>query len=121
LLSNAEKRAVRNSEPEIVPRISDLHALVASTSGKIEVEYMGEDKGGDELIDRLFNRAVLKVWDHYLKIDDLKGIVTYFAEGGGVAVSDMMPAEEYLEGLRAMPDLQKPMAIFGGVESPAFI
>src|SRR5207237_957506 len=36
VLSNAEKRAVRNGESEIVPRLSDLHALHASTAGKIE-------------------------------------------------------------------------------------
>ncbi len=41
VLSNAEKRAVRLGEKEIVPRVSDLHALFASTAGKIELEYMG--------------------------------------------------------------------------------
>src|SRR5260221_724368 len=34
LISNAEKRALRCKENAIVPRISDLHALLASTSGK---------------------------------------------------------------------------------------
>src|SRR2546423_6999854 len=60
IISNAEKRAVRLGESEIVPRVSDLHALVASTAGKIELEYAGEDKKGEDLIDRLLNRAVLK-------------------------------------------------------------
>src|SRR5208282_3939347 len=35
-ISNAEKRAIRNGENEIVPRLSDLHSLYASTAGKIE-------------------------------------------------------------------------------------
>jgi magnesium chelatase subunit I len=121
LISNAEKRAVRNQEPEIVPRISDLHALMASTSGKIEVEYLGEDKGSEDLFERLLNRAVLKVFDRWCKVDELKGVTAYFQEGGGVEVSDAMPAEEYLEGLRAIPDLQKAIRVFGGVESPAYI
>src|SRR5882757_7909608 len=72
VISNAEKRAVRNGENEIVPRISDLHSLCASTAGKIELEYVGEDKKEDDLIERLVNRAVLKVFDRYLKLDDLK-------------------------------------------------
>ena len=63
VISNAEKRAVVNGENEIVPRISDLHSLYASTAGKIELEYVGEDKKEDDLIERLINRAVLKVFD----------------------------------------------------------
>jgi magnesium chelatase subunit I len=34
LLSNAEKRAVRNAEREVVPRLSDLHSILASTAGR---------------------------------------------------------------------------------------
>ena len=49
LISNAEKRSLRCKENEIVPRISDMHAILASTSGKIEMEYVGEDKKEDEL------------------------------------------------------------------------
>jgi magnesium chelatase subunit I len=44
VIANAEKRAVRCSEREIVPRITDLHAVLASTAGKIELEDAGEEK-----------------------------------------------------------------------------
>ena len=67
-----------NGDNEIVPRISDLHSLYASTAGKIELEYVGEDKKEDDLIERLINRAVLKVFDRYLKLDDLKQVSSYF-------------------------------------------
>jgi len=121
LISNAEKRSVRLGESEIVPRVSDLHALVASTAGKIELEYAGEEKKGEELIDRLLNRAVLKVFDKWLKVDDLKGVTDYFDGGGGVEVSDMTPANEYLDGLPAIPGLREGIRRLGGVESPGFI
>jgi len=121
VISNAEKRAIRLGESEIVPRISDLHALVASTAGKIELEYAGEEKKGDDLIDRLLNRAVLKVFDKCLKLDDLKDVVAYFEKGWGVEVADMMRAEEYLDGVRAIPALHDAIRVLGGVESPAFI
>ena len=62
LTSNAEKRALRTGEREIVPRLTDLHAVLASTAGKIELEYAGEDKKAEDLIDRLIGRAVLAVW-----------------------------------------------------------
>src|SRR5208283_2989344 len=59
LISNAEKRAVRNGDTEVVPRLSDLHSVYASTAGKIEMEYAGEEKKEEDLIERLINRAVL--------------------------------------------------------------
>jgi magnesium chelatase subunit I len=121
LISNAEKRAVRLGENEIVPRMSDLHALVASTVGKIELEYGGEEKKGDELIDRLVNRAMLKVFDKRIKVEDLNEVIQYFEQGWGVEVSDMMPAEEYLDGIRAIPGLGDGIRAFAGVESPGFL
>ena len=42
LLSSALKRAIRLGEKEAVPRMSDLGAVVASTTGKIELEAVGE-------------------------------------------------------------------------------
>jgi magnesium chelatase subunit I len=121
LISNAEKRAVRLGEKEVVPRMSDLHALVASTVGKIELEYGGEEKKGDELIDRLLNRALLKVFDKWIKVEELKEVIQYFEQGWGVEVSDMMRAEEYLDGIRAIPGLGEGIRAFVGVESPGFI
>jgi magnesium chelatase subunit I len=121
LISNAEKRAIRNGEPEIVPRISDLHAMLASTAGKLEIEYLGDDKSPVDLFDRLLDRAVLKVFDRWCKLEDLRPILTYFESGGGVEVSDVMPAEEYLEGVRAIPGLEPAVRAFGSIESPAFI
>jgi len=121
LLSNAEKRAVRLGEREVVPRLTDLHALLASTAGKIELEYMGEDKREEELVDRLINRAVLKVWDKYLKVEALKRVTDHFESGWGVEVSDRMRAEDYLEGVRQIPGLREGVAMLGAFESPGLM
>ena len=121
VLSNAEKRAVRLGEKEIVPRISDLHALFASTAGKIELEYMGEDKREEEVVERLTNRAVLKVFDHFLKLDTLKPVIAYFANGWGMKVSDSMPAGEYLEDVRNIVGLSEGISALGVGERPALI
>src|SRR5216684_2814493 len=121
LVSNAEKRAVRLSEREIVPRVSDLHSILASTSGKIEMEYVGEDKKEDELVEKLINRAVLKVWDKYLKVEGLKKVTEHFEAGWGVEVSDRMRAEEYLEGIRQIPGLREAVAQLGPFESPGLM
>ena len=121
VLSNAEKRAVRLGEKEIVPRISDLHALFASTAGKIELEYMGEDKREEEVVERLTNRAVLKVFDRFLKLDTLKPVIAYFANGWGMKVSDSMPSGEYLEDVRNIVGLSEGISALGVGERPALI
>ena len=48
LVANATRRALRLGEPEAVPRISDLQALVSSTQGKVEIESLEE--GREEII-----------------------------------------------------------------------
>ena len=121
IVSNAEKRAMRLHEPEIVPRLTDLPSLFASTAGKIELEYVGEDMKEEELIERLLNRAVLKVFDKYVKVEDLKKVVEYFEGGWGVEVSDTMLAEEYLEGIRAIPGLREGILTLGPFESPGLM
>ena len=121
ILSNAEKRALRLREPEIVPRLSDLPSLFASTAGKIEVEYVGEDVKEEEVIERLLNRAILKIFDKYVKVEDLKKAIEYFEQGWGVEVSDTMPSEEYREGIRAIPGLREGILALGSFESPGLM
>src|SRR5436305_10980707 len=83
LLSNAEKRAVRTTEREIVQRITDLPSVLASTAGKLELEYVGEDKKDGGLIDRRINRVIVKAWDKYLKAEALKKVTDHFEAGWG--------------------------------------
>ena len=121
IISNAEKRAVRLKESEAIPRVSDLHALLASTSGKIELEYAGEDKKDNELVQKLLNRAVLKVFDQHFNVNSLQKIVVYFNSGWGVEVSDNMASEDYLEGIKEIPGLKEAILSLGVPESPAFM
>lgn len=121
VMSNAEKRAVINGENEIVPRLSDLHSAYASTAGKLELEYVGEDKKEEDLIERLMNRAVLKIFDHHMKVDDLKRVIAYFEEGWGVEVSDRSPSAEYLDALREVPGLREAVNQLGAFESPGLM
>src|SRR6202167_4424124 len=121
VISNAEKRAIVIGDHEIVPRLSDLHSLYASTAGKIEIEYVGEDKKDDDLIERLINRAVLKVFDRYVKLEDLKLVIAYFDDGWGVEVSDTAPPAEYLDALREVPGLREAIDRLGVLETPGLM
>ncbi len=85
------------------------------------MEYAGEEKKEEELIERLINRAVLKVFDKLLKVEELKEIVAYFDQGWGVEVSDMSPVDEYIEAVRTIPGLKAAVARLGPAESPALM
>ncbi|MBI4522891.1 MAG: sigma 54-interacting transcriptional regulator [Deltaproteobacteria bacterium] len=121
MISNAEKRSLRLKETEVVPRISDLHSLFASTAGKIEVEYVGEDKKENELVEKFLNRSVLKVFDQYFSVSSLQKVVDYFNSGWGVEVSDQMSSKDYLEGIKEIPGLKEAIRSLGNMESPALM
>src|SRR4029453_7153032 len=55
----AIKRAVRLGEPVAAPRISDLGAVLATTTGKVEVETVGEDTPEERIVERLLTKAGL--------------------------------------------------------------
>jgi magnesium chelatase subunit I len=121
LISNAEKRALRLKENDIVPRISDLHALMASTAGKIEIEYVGEDKKEGELVEKLLNRSIVKVFDQHFSLNSLQKVVEYFNAGWGVEVSDQMASQDYLEGIKEIPGLKEAIRNLGIQESPSLM
>jgi magnesium chelatase subunit I len=121
MISNAEKRALRCKENHIVPRISDMHSLLASTSGKIEMEYVGEDKKEDDLIDKLINRSIVKVFDQYFNLNSLQKVIEYFNSGWGVEVSDQMASQDYLEGIKEIPGLKEAIKSLGVSEGPSMM
>jgi len=121
LISNAEKRALRCKENEIVPRVSDLHAIAASTSGKIEMEYVGEDKKEDELVEKLLNRSIVKVFDQHFSLNSLQKVVEYFNSCWGVEVSDQMASQDYLQDIKEIPGLKEAIRTLGIQESPSLM
>ena len=57
VISNAERRALRNDEKLVVPRISDVYAALPAITGKLELEYEGEMKGADYVGARIDSRG----------------------------------------------------------------
>ena len=122
LLANAERRAVRNSESVIVPRVSDLPAVAASMLGKVELEYGAEGLGDDvRLLERLLGCAVRDEFEKLPPMEGLAAVQEWFAAGGGVEVSDAMPSDEYgeaLEGIEGLGDAVRHLAV---TEEPAIL
>src|SRR4051812_20526806 len=61
LVANAARRALSNGEREVVPRVSDLESLAASSSGKIEIETLDDGREG-QVLERIVKAAVLEVF-----------------------------------------------------------
>ena len=95
LLSSALKRAIRLGESVASPRVSDLDAMIASTSGKIELESVGESSE-EKILGKLAQKAVLNVFNRAFTGSDLDDVVTSFQGGMKVDVSDVMPSEAYV-------------------------
>ncbi len=95
VLSNALKRAIRLGERTVTPRVSDLVAVAASTSGKIELETLGET-GEDKVLAKLAQKAVLNVFNRTFPGAELEDVVKAFAAGLRMDVGDAMPATDYV-------------------------
>jgi len=105
VISNAERRALKTKEPAAVPRILDLYAALSSITGKLELEYEGELKGGDAIARELIRNAVGKVYNGYFDGANLRQVVQWFELGGTLRLDEDMPAHRMVEHLNRIQDL----------------
>ncbi len=101
----ALKRAVRLGEPVAAPRVSDLGAVIASTTGKIELETAGEEAPEERVVERLITRALYQTFKRHLDLEDLEEVVTAFEEGLVVETGDRVSSREYVAWMREVPGL----------------
>jgi magnesium chelatase subunit I len=107
VISNAEQRAIRNSEEMVVPRVSDIYAAMPAITGKLELEYEGEVKGADNVVREVIRTAVAKTFDRYFANADLRQVVQWFDLGGEIKIPDTVEAGkvwEQLQGIQGLPD-----------------
>src|SRR6201997_5490574 len=105
VISNAERRALRNDEKLVVPRVSDVYAALPAITGKLELEYEGEMKGPDFVGRELIRAAIAKTYDEYFTGANVQQIVQWFDLGGEIQMSDSVSAAEALEKLRGIQGL----------------
>jgi magnesium chelatase subunit I len=114
VISNAERRAIRNDEKVVVPRISDVYAALPAITGKLELEYEGEMKGADFVGRELIRSAIAKTYDEYYTGANVQQIVQWFDLGGEIQLSDSVPALEALEkltGIQGLVDKLGPLGV----------
>ncbi|MGA2375024.1 MAG: magnesium chelatase, partial [Candidatus Sulfotelmatobacter sp.] len=105
VISNAERRALRNNEKLVVPRVSDVYAALPAITGKLELEYEGEMKGADFVGRELIRAAIAKTYDEYFTGANVQQIVQWFDLGGEIQLSDAVSALEALDNLKNIQGL----------------
>jgi magnesium chelatase subunit I len=118
LVANATRRALRHGESDVVPRISDLDALAASTSGKVEIEALEEGRD-EQIIEHLMRSAVLTVFKDRFQVDELRAVLDAFEEGQVVNTGDDVSSPDEAELVTSIPALRDPVRSLTDEESPA--
>src|SRR6185295_3140339 len=116
VMSNAERRKLLTGEPAIAPRISDLYAAIPSITGKLELEYEGEQKGAAAVARDLVKAAVGKTFEAYCGHLDCSEVISWFDGGGTLRVGDTESAELCLKGFRQVSGLLSVASQSGLVE-----
>jgi len=120
VVANAIRRATMLGEKMAVPRISDLPYIVASTTGKLEMEGF-EDKNEQKIIDDLTKRAVLIVFNRHFRFEELDPIVEQFNGGFNVETSDSINAKSYVRYIKEIPGMSKAVKKMTDAETPEIV
>jgi magnesium chelatase subunit I len=121
LLASALKRAIRLGEPSAAPRVSDLGALIPSTTGKVELESMGDETPEERVVDRLLSRALYNTFARRADLESLRPVVEAFESGLVVETGELVPSREYVRWVRETPGMAAAVGRLGVGESPASI
>jgi magnesium chelatase subunit I len=105
VISNAERRALLTEEMEIVPRISDIYAAIPSMTGKMELEYEGEQIGAHKIAKDLVKRAAGEIFEGYFVGIDFTEAVRWFDGGNNLRLADTASATECMHLVEVVPEL----------------
>jgi magnesium chelatase subunit I len=104
VVANALRRTLRTHDDTVVPRVSDLSAIVQSTQGKIEFDTM-DDSDSDQVIAALVSLALRQCFTEHVLLEEAPAIVEAFQAEVLVHTGDDLPDRDYLSVLAAMAPL----------------
>jgi magnesium chelatase subunit I len=116
VVANALRRTLRTGDAAVVPRVSDLSAMVQSTQGKIEFDTM-DDNDSDQVIAALVSLAVRQCFTENVLLEEGPEIVEAFNDEVLVHTGDDLADQSYLDVLAAMPELDAPVRRIAGPEA----
>jgi magnesium chelatase subunit I len=106
LIAGAVRRAARAAEPEAVPRVCDLPAVLESSLGRIEFDTIEEGRE-EEILSRALRTAELEVFRRRLSGFDASALLSKFSSGFVAETSDLTPASALLDQFGPVPGLAK--------------
>jgi magnesium chelatase subunit I len=113
VVSNAERRALRSGEDIAVPRVLDIYAALPSITGKIELEYEGELKGGDAVARELIRTAVGRVYNHYFDGVNVSNIIQWFDLGGSLRLDENSDSASMVREMAGIQGLMEKVRALG--------
>jgi magnesium chelatase subunit I len=119
VISNAERRALVTAEAVAVPRVLDVYAALPSITGKLELEYEGELKGGDAVARELIRLAVGKVFTRVYEGQNLSTVVQWFDLGGNLKLDETSSSAAMVKELGNIQGLLEKTKLLGlGASEP---
>jgi magnesium chelatase subunit I len=105
VISNAERRALANEEPTATPRICDVYAAIPAITGKLELEYEGEQIGAERIARELIRKACGEVFSERYGGIDLRQVLDHFNHGKLLLVSELAGDAEALAQFKKVKGL----------------
>jgi magnesium chelatase subunit I len=113
VVSNAEGRALRTGDKLAVPRVVDIYAALPSVTGKLELEYEGELKGGEVVARELIRASVGKVYHRRMDGVNVSGVVQWFEMGGSLKLDAALDSTAMLRQLGSIQGLLEKVKTLG--------
>ena len=128
LISNAERRALKNKDAQTYIRVSDFWGVIPSITGKIELVYEGEQEGPFIVAVNLIGKAIRTQFTNYFpapekskkiplkktenptatkRVNIYQEIVDYFNEGNKLDLFNDLNNEAYHSALLSIPGLKR--------------
>jgi magnesium chelatase subunit I len=111
VVSNAERRSLLTGDEPVVPRVADIYSAIPSMTGKMELEYEGEQLGAHRIARELIKRASGEIFEGYFVGIDFSRAVQWFDEGNKLLLTDTASADECKTLLEAVPELLETASI----------
>ena len=114
VVSNAERRALKAKDDMAVPRVTDLYSALPAITGKLELEYEGELKGGDTVARELIRASVGKIFNESFEGVNFAAIIQWFDLGGSLKLDegvDSATMVQQLDGIQGLMEKTKALGL----------
>lgn len=105
LVSNAERRMLINDHRTATARISDVYASLPAITGKLELEYEGEQIGADKIAQELIRGACAEVLAAHFVGSEFKSVVDFFGAGHSLSVPESADDATLQKAFESVPGL----------------